>query len=88
MVCSLYIFSNMRSWITAVGAAWSLAATVVHGKEFIEGNWYEAEQKHLQYDFGKSGSYMEITSMDKESGKCESKKKEYGGPLGVFGEEV
>ncbi|KAI9882779.1 MAG: hypothetical protein M1823_005477 [Watsoniomyces obsoletus] len=78
----------MRTWIAGASAAWSLVALGVQGVEFIEGNHYKDPVKHLQYSFGKPGSYMEITGMDKETGKCESKETKYSGPLGVFAEEL
>lgn len=53
----------------------------------IGGNWYCDAVKAITYsDFGSTGSYNRITSMD--GGNCKSERFDYSGALAPFDGEV
>lgn len=55
--------------------------------EQISGNWYCKAVKAITYsEFGSSGSYNRVTSMDR--GICESEPFEYSGALAPLDSEV
>jgi hypothetical protein len=74
--------------LTVIAGAFALAGTGVLGAEQIKGNWYGKAVTALEYKFTRSGTYKEVTSMDKETGKCEQKEVHYDSPIGPYAEEV
>lgn len=73
--------------LTASLATASAQACASGTAEQVGGNWYCSAVDSIAYsNFGSSGEYNEITSM--EGGSCSSTPKKYNGPLAPLNDEV
>ena len=67
----------------------SLTATVSAGCSFEGGNYYCSETKKVIYKgIGFSGSYMDVTNMDENTGKCTQQLYSFSGNLSPLDEEL
>ncbi|KAL1960780.1 hypothetical protein VTO42DRAFT_6610 [Malbranchea cinnamomea] len=82
MHLSLAVGAMLAASISAVSANSCISGTAQN----LGGNWYCSAVESIKYtNFGSSGTYNEITSIN--GGSCTSKPRSYSGPLAPLNEE-